>query len=176
MAKAKFQNKERLRKKLLALPDSIKKEIRQPMERAAQKVVDLAVHLAPVLKEPTPERIPGALRNSIDWSWGPPPIGAIAAGGKTLADYKGGTLKLSIYAGNDLAFYARFVEFGVHAQTKGSRITNASGRNRKSKRNLSRDIPAQPFFFPAWRAYKTSMKSATRTAGKKGAQAVAKIG
>lgn len=173
---AKVLNKDRLRRKLQALPESIKKEFRQPMERVAQKVVDMAIHFAPVLKTKSSARIPGALRNSIDWSWGPPPIGSIVSGGKAFAEVKSGTMKLSIYAGNEFAFYARFVEFGVHAQSNGRRVTNLSGRNRKSQRNVSKDIPAQPFFFPAWRAYQSTMKSAARTAAKKAAQAIKTMG
>lgn len=172
---ARTEGLDRLKAKFRALPTAIRKEVRVSMERVAQNVVDLAVHLAPVLKAPHKGRVAGALKNSIDWGWGPPPASSIFGGGKNFQNYKEGDLKLSIYAGNELAWYARFVEFGVHKQTKGERVDNASGRRRKSKRNVFEGIPALPFFYPAWRAYRNSMKSAATTAAKKGAAAIANI-
>lgn len=171
-------NLERLKAKFRALPDAIKAEVRKPMADTAQKVADLAVHLAPILKAPHKGRVSGALKNSIDWNWGPPPPSSVLGGRgkKNFQSYHAGDLKLSIFAGNDIAWYARFVEFGVQKQRKGERVESGSGRKRKSKRNVFTGIPAQPFFFPAWRAYRQTMKSSAASAVRKAAQAVAKNG
>lgn len=127
----KVLNRERLRRKLFALAPEIKKGIHPALEKGAQEIVDLAIHLVPVDT--------GALRNSIDWTWGQAPKGAISgarglrAGG--LSDLKSDLL-ITVYAGNELAYYARWVEFGTSA---GQR--------------------AQPFFFPAYRALRKSVKN-----------------
>lgn len=127
----KVINRERLKRKLLALAPEIKKQIQPALEKGAQEIVDLATHLAPVDI--------GALRNSIDWTWGPAPRGAITiarglhSGG--LNDLKANLL-ITVYAGNERAYYARWVEFGTR-----------SGN------------PAQPFFFPAYRTMRKSVKN-----------------
>jgi HK97 gp10 family phage protein len=50
----------------------------------------------------------GTLRDSIGWTWGDAPAGSMV-----LAATKGAALRITIYAGNDEAFYARWVEFGT---------------------------------------------------------------
>lgn len=75
-----------------------------------------------------------------------------------------GTMTITIYAGDEKAFYARWVEFGTAAHENGGRFQGT-------------DHPgtvAQPFFFPAYRAHKKTviagMRKAIRSAVK---QAVA---
>jgi HK97 gp10 family phage protein len=58
-------------------------------------------------------------------------------------------MSLSIYAGNEAAFYCRWIEFGTINQ------------------------PAQPFFYVSYRANRKKAKSAIRRAVTKSAKAVA---
>lgn len=109
---------DRLKRKLRAIPDAARTEIRKAMEASANEVVATAKSLVPVDS--------GALRDSIGWTWGDAPKGSIVLG--TARAGTTGNMVLTIYAGDDEAFYARWVEFGT------------------SK------APARPFFFPSWRA------------------------
>lgn len=153
---AKILNRDRLRAKLRALPEEIKKQIRPAMEKGAQEIVDLAIHLVPVDS--------GALRNSIDWTWGPAPRGSIVISHGLMAggadDFKS-NLMITIYAGNEIAYYARWVEFGTQAATLGGRVPDAR-TNRNTTRKSYRTHPgtrAQPFFYPSYRALRRSVSN-----------------
>lgn len=74
----------------------------------------------------------GALRNSIDWTFGDPPQGARLGGGPRGEN----TTRATIYAGNNVIYYAPFVEFGTMAR------------------------PAQPFFYPGYRIMRKRAKAA----------------
>lgn len=168
---AKILNRERLRKKLLALAPAIRAEIKPALEKGAQEIVDLAVHLAPV-------GATRALRNSIDWSYGNPPPGSVLHNGrKSTLDNVKNDLLISVYAGNDRAYYARWVEFGTQASTKGGRVADkragsSPGRTRKSYRTHP-GTPAQSFFFPAYRATRASVKRRIQNATNKALKKVA---
>lgn len=160
----KFTGVAGLRKKLRALPDAVKGEIRLAMEAAAQEVVNLAKSLVSVDS--------GDLRDSIGWTWGEPPRGSIVIG-KSLPMRGASDMRLTIFAGNDKAFYARWVEFGTapHSLAKGAdkssrRRANLPGRQHPGSK-------AMPFFFPAWRALKKRTKSRVSRAITKAAKKVA---
>lgn len=106
----------RFQRRMRAIPAAVRDAVRPALEQAAEEICDLARSLCPVDD--------GVLRASIGWTWGLPPSGSIALG----AVRDGAALSITIYAGNDEAFYARFVEFGTRT-----------------------GVPAQPFFYPAWR-------------------------
>lgn len=74
----------------------------------------------------------GVLSGSIGWTWGDAPAGSMTIGKVGGKEY--GTMRITIYAGGGDAFYARFHEFGTQ------------------------DMPANPFFFPVWRARKRRVK------------------
>lgn len=116
-----------LRRKLSALPDAMRAEIRAAMEKGADEMVAMARRLCPVEG--------GALRDSIGWTWGAPPGGSVV-----LAEGSDGVEKITIYAGDSKAFYARWVEFGT---------VTAS---------------AHPFFFPSWRSLRKRIKARTTRA------------
>lgn len=128
-----------LKRKLELMPQAIKEEMRKAMALGADEVVALAKNLVPVDQ--------GDLRDSIGWTWGDPPKGSIILGnikrsGKAQARKDAGLL-ITIYAGNDQAYYARWVEFGTVHMT------------------------AQPFFYPSWRAVRKRVKSrVTRSTNK----------
>lgn len=105
------------------------------MEQGAEELVEAMRRMAPVLKKPDPDRRAGALRDSIRWTWGSAPKGAMVLdrldSGRETAE-----MRITIYAGNKEAFYARFVEFGTRT-----------------------GIPAQPFFYPAYRSLRRRIRA-----------------
>ncbi|MFC7399587.1 HK97-gp10 family putative phage morphogenesis protein [Chelatococcus sp. GCM10030263] len=128
---AKVAGLDRLRRKLAVLPDAAKDEIRKALVAGAEEIVALAKSLVPVES--------GGLRNSIGWTWGDAPKGSIA-----LASAGTGDLRITVYAGNDHAYYARWVEFGTVK------------------------MAAKPYFFPAYRSLRRRVRSRI-TRGVKGA-------
>ncbi|NTH50932.1 HK97 gp10 family phage protein [Agrobacterium rhizogenes] len=88
--------------RMAAIPKAVKIAVRPAMEKSAQEIVDLAKSLCPVGE--------GTLRDSIGWTWGDAPEGSMV-----LAQGSSGELTITIYAGNDEAFYARWIEFGTKA-------------------------------------------------------------
>lgn len=75
----------------------------------------------------------GDLAGSIDWTWGDAPAGSMTIGKVGGKEY--GSMAITIYAGGSDAFYARFQEFGT------------------------RKMPANPFFYPVWRARRKTVKA-----------------
>jgi HK97 gp10 family phage protein len=84
----------------------------------------------------------GDLAGSIGWTWGDAPAGTLVIG--TVGGREYGTMRITIYAGGGDAFYARFQEFGTVK------------------------MPANPFFFPVWRARRKRIKSRISRAISKG--------
>ncbi|MEO9340468.1 HK97-gp10 family putative phage morphogenesis protein [Mesorhizobium sp. SB112] len=117
----------RLQKRLNAIPIAAKRAVELSMEKSAQEIVALAKRLCPVDQ--------GELRDSIGWTWGDAPEGTIV-----LAATKGAVLRITIYAGSDAAFYARWVEFGTATA-----------------------LP-QPFFLPSYRLLKKRTSNRTKRA------------
>ncbi|MER2536030.1 MAG: HK97-gp10 family putative phage morphogenesis protein [Rhizobiaceae bacterium] len=144
----------KLDRKLKRLPEVAKARIRAAMEEWAQDIVDLAKSLVPVDS--------GELRDSIGWTWGAPPRGSITIA-KVARSKLGKDLTITIYAGDERAFWARWVEFGTSEHLnrglfKGSRHPGTK---------------AQPFFYPAFRANRKSGKRKVNAAIRKAAREVA---
>lgn len=137
---AKFIRVHQLNLKLARLPSVVKGAIRAALAESAEEIANLARSLVPVDS--------GDLKKSIGWTYGKAPRGTITLA--TLAYSKSGDLTVTIYAGNDEAFYARWVEFGTK-----------SGN------------PAQPFFFPSYRALRRRARSKVSRAINKAAKQVA---
>lgn len=153
----------RLQKKLRALPDEVKEQISKAMELSAQDIVDMARNLVPV-DELT-------LYESIGWTWGDPPKGSIVLGRSSRRPGDG--LKITVFAGNDEAFYARWVEFGTQPHNVASGGGTVAGK-RSLKRGGGLGHPgarAQPFFFVSYRANRRRVLSrisrATNSAARK---------
>lgn len=128
------QGLDRLRRRLTqTIPAHLEKATAAAMEQGAEEIVAMMRRLVPVDS--------GALRDSIGWTWGDAPTGAMVLG-KSKAVGGDGRKVITIYAGTrdkklgDLdAFYVRFVEFGTQ---KGAK--------------------AQPFFFPSYRALRKRVR------------------
>lgn len=153
----------RLQRKLKALPAAVKEDIAKAMEQGAQEIVELAQRLVPIGDM--------NLYESINWTWGDPPAGSITIGRSRRNPGDG--LKITVYAGDDYAFYARWVEFGTqpHNTAKGGgtvsgkkQLAGGGGLGHPGSR-------AQPFFFPAFRASRKRVRSritrATNNAARK---------
>jgi HK97 gp10 family phage protein len=139
-----------LNKKVAQLPRRIEAAARAAMETGADELVDMMKRLVPVDS--------GDLRNSIGWTWGNAPKGAKVIS-QSDPDARG--LRITIYAGNEKAYYAAWVEFGVEGQTAGQKITNKAGRTRTSRRT-TKGGKAQPFFFPSYRALRKRIRDRIR--------------
>lgn len=146
---------DRLNKKLAALPGAAEAEIRTAMEAVAADMVRLARSLVPVSS--------GRLRQSIGWTWGTAPRGSISLG-SVKQGRRGGAMTITVFAGNDEAYYARWVEFGTAPHTQGGIFKGATHPGTR----------AQPFFYPAFRALRKPMKQKARTAARRAARKVAK--
>nr|WP_312970742.1 HK97-gp10 family putative phage morphogenesis protein [Brucella intermedia] len=137
---AKVIGRPKLRKKLEALVAVGRDEIRRAMEKSADEIVALAKSLAPVDK--------GELKDSIGWTWGKAPKGAMTLG-KVQSDGVDSEFTITIYAGNSKAYYARWVEFGTQK------------------------MAAQPYFYPSYRALRRRSKSRVTRAVTKAIKKVA---
>lgn len=153
----------RLQRKLVRLRESTKEEIAKALEKGAEEIADLARSLVPIDEM--------VLYDSIGWTWGEPPKGSITlARSRSRAD----GLKISVYAGNDEAYYARWVEFGTAPHGVAKDAGKAAGRRltRLGIGGLQHPgAAAQPFFYPAYRAVRRRVRSritrATNSAAKK---------
>jgi HK97 gp10 family phage protein len=143
---------QKLQKKLDALPVRVKARIREAMEEGANEIVTMAKSLVPADS--------GTLRDSIGWTWGRAPKGAMTIG---KVESTGGDLTITIYAGNSEAFYARWVEFGTAAHTAGGKFAGAA----------IPAVPASPFFYVSFRALRRRVKSRVTRATTKAAKEVA---
>lgn len=149
---ATIRGLKRLQRKLDKLPAAVKQHIREAMEKGADEIVQMAKYLVP--------SDTGTLRESIGWTWGRAPKGAMTIGKvQTL----GGDLTITIYAGNSEAFYARWVEFGTAQHTAGGKFKGAT----------IPAIPAQPFFYFSFRANRRRVKGRVSRAITKAAKQVA---
>lgn len=151
----------KLDKKLKNLPKQASSTIKLAMEKSADEIVSMMQSLVP--------KDSGELRDSIGWTWGKAPKGstALAIAKSSL----GGDLTITIYAGNEEAYYAKWVEFGTAAGIKGQRST--ADTSRKTGRIVQRThsgTSAQPFFFVSWRANRKSTKARIRRAVNKAAK------
>lgn len=144
----------KLRRQLAALP-------RLQVEAAARALAQNADELVGAMRRAVPKRH-GALAASIGWRKAsqagpdaPPTERQNIVGAEGLA--------LMVYAGDDKAFYARWVEFGTAASpAKGAKAAH-------------RATPAEPFFFPTVRASKAKMKARVIREARKAAKAAAAV-
>ena len=135
-----MQGEAALKASMMAIPQKIRDEVARELEVQAANVVADMKRLVPVSS--------GALRDSIGWTWGDAPKGAITLG--TVRGRRYARMAITIYAGtrdtsrgSADAFYARFQEFGTVKMT------------------------ANPFFYPAWRANRKRVKGAITRAVKR---------
>lgn len=168
---------DKLLKQLKALPKAQVKAAQDSLAQGGKEVSEAIKRAAPVLKGSRKNRRAGALRDSVGWTFGDPPktkaTGALRASSSDSGKFnrakaeqdealKEAGLKVSVYAGGDEAFYARWVEFGRAAHAGEAPRQNRNYRRTevltKGKRAVP-SAPAQPFFYPTVRALKKRVKS-----------------
>lgn len=110
--------------------DAIPRAVRQA---ARDTLEQNAEEIVKDMRRAAPVGESGDLLLSINWTWGDAPKGSMVVG--TVGGNQYATLRITIYAGGGEAFYARFQEFGT------------------------KNMPANPFFFPVWRVRKRRVKS-----------------
>lgn len=135
----KVRGADRLWRKLQRLPEEVKAAIRPTMEEGAKEIVALMKSRVAVEE--------GDLRDSIGWTWGEAPQGSLAV--ETIS---ASGLKITVYAGNQDVFWARWIELGT---SKAS---------------------AQPFFFSSYNDLKKRVKAKIGAAVKKAVRKVAASG
>lgn len=170
MARNKFSGLDRLNRSLARLPIEAEAAIRIAMEKSAEEIVALMKNLVP--------EGDGDLKDSIGWTFSKnPPKGSIAVG--TIGGSSGENLRITIYAGNDRAFYARQVEFGTQAHT----VTSKSGKTLVGSDGTvygkSVNHPgaqAKAFFLPAFRALRKKTRGRISRAVNASARKVARGG
>lgn len=145
----------KLQRKFDRLPQVARSTIRLAMEGVANDIVAMARSLCP--------EDSGALRDSIGWTWGAPPRGSITLG-KVARSSLGKDLTITVYAGNDEAFWARWVEFGTAPHENGGLFAGTKHPG----------TTAQPFFFPAYRANRKPASRRIRKATRDAAKMVAR--
>lgn len=172
---AGFTNKERLRAKFRALPKAVRRHLQQALDESGKDVSDAIRRRVPVDD--------GDLRDSVGYVFGDaPPTSATQAlrTGGPKDDDPATDLKVTVYEGNDVAFYAGFVEHGTAPGKKGDRAgaRNADiAQNKTAGRTVQRThtgTEAQPHFFPTWREKKRSVKARMAKAVKAGVAEIAK--
>lgn len=163
MAEVTIRGIRSLRRKLLAMPGPIRDQTRQALEEGAEQIVAQMRNI--VVKGRTRR-----LFQSIGWTWNEAPKGSIA-----VASAKIGENTLTIFAGDEVAYYARWVEFGVrpHSLTKGARIKKAGTQQGGPQHPGTRP---QAFFFPIYRANKKEVKRRVNAAMRKALKQVAASG
>lgn len=150
-----------LRRKLERLKRGTEPKIKIAMEQAAGVITGTMRSLVPVDE--------GDLRSSIGWTWGDAPKGSISY------SHSVGSMRLTIFAGDEKAFYARWIEFGTapHNAAKGGGNKSFGGTGRAEIPHPG--APPQPFFYPAYRAHKkqvlAGMRKAIRSAVKEAVSA-----
>lgn len=141
MARTYLKGLPQLKAKLNRIRRETSTEVAEAMGKAADEVVEMMKRLVPVKT--------GKLRDSIGWTFGQAPKGSIR-----VATYKQGLLQLTIYAGDEEAFWARFVEFGTQGHEQLGKFIGTKHPG----------TTGQPFFFPSYRAMRKEIKKKIRLA------------
>jgi len=121
-------------RRMAAIPKAAREAVRIAMQDQADKIVEDMFNTAPQGRTLQ-------LAGSIGWTWGDAPRGSMVIG--TVGGRQYGGLRITIFAGGDEAFYARFQEFGTA------------------------NMAANPFFYPVWRARRRRTRGAITRAIRK---------
>lgn len=161
------QGLSRLASKLRQLPKSVRSEIRQALAEGADDMVATMKNLAPMSPRGSHGWQPGMLKASIVATFGDGSVPAYAAfqgrKGKRAVRSNDPDLSVTISAGNESVRYAHLVEFGTKPHPQGGMF----------KGTQHPGTPAQPFFFPGYRANKRKVKSRMSRAINRAAKKVA---
>lgn len=152
-----LNGREKTLAKLKAIPQKARETMKVALKSNSDQVVAMQKRLVPTDS--------GELRNSIRAEWGDVALASSAnlssSGGMTVRGDP--DLTVTIVAGDDQAYYARWVEFGTapHDQGGWAKGTKHPGTT------------PRPFFFGPWRALRKKMKSNVARAVNRAAKQVA---
>lgn len=153
---AKIRNREKLLKKMAAIPAAVRSAIKQALAEGADQITDEMRRLAPAQS--------GDLRRSIGSTFGHYVAdNANVRGVTSTAKGADPDLTVTIHAGDERAYYAAFVEFGTAPHLNGGLYSGTKHPGSK----------ATPFFFPAYRANKRRVKARISRATRKAVKEVA---
>jgi len=127
-----------LRRRWSRIPQIMQDNVRIALEKLADEIVA-------EMKAAAPKGETLKLVESITWTWGSAPAGAMTIGSFGGKDY--GTMRITIHAGGGDALYAKFQEFGTVK------------------------MPAHPFFYPVWRKKRRGLKRRIQNAIKESMRA-----
>lgn len=136
-----FSGRAHLRRRLRQLPAIARAQIRKGLEESATQVTNMQKNLVPV------SRISHRhVRDTIGWHWG---IGGARGSIGGTSDFG-----LQITAGDEEAWWARYIEFGTKPHRQGGIYKRGNVMHPGTR--------PHPYFFAAWRALKKSVKSRMR--------------
>jgi HK97 gp10 family phage protein len=127
---AKVLGREKLLRQMARLPPEIRSAVKQALAQSADEITDMMHNLVPI--RPTGGALDASIRSVFGDKPSAPNSGVLSGGGSLRGDPE---LTVWILAGNEEAFYARWVEFGTVK------------------------MAAQPFFFPSYRANRRSVRA-----------------
>lgn len=138
MAGTKVLGREKLMRQMAAMPSAVRSEIRQALAQGADQITDNMHRLVPTKTF--------TLDASIQSNFGNKPTGGGSGvlGGQGSSVVGDPDLTVWITAGSEKAYYARWVEFGTAK------------------------VRSQPFFFPAYRAHRRSVRARISRALRRG--------
>lgn len=146
---SKITGRDRLLKKMAAIPAEIRKEMAAAIRQGADEIVGLQKRLAPVQS--------GDLRDSIVASSGKAAPKYSTFKGKSGGGESDPDLSVTISAGNAKVRYSHLVEFGTAPHLNGGKFAGTQNPG----------TPARPFFFPAYRALRRKVKGRITRSTKK---------
>jgi ABC-type sugar transport system substrate-binding protein len=125
----------RFQAKMALIPKAVITEVRKAMEEGAEEIVGYMKRLVP--------RDDGLLAASIGWTWGAAPAGSVAI---TSVGGPGGAIgTITIFAGDATT---------VVTNSRGKAFQNALIQEHGTKERA-----ANPFFYPAYRALRSRVRS-----------------
>lgn len=142
--------REHLKKRMMSLPEKMRSGVDVALSKSADEMVEAIKAAAPVRT--------GRLRDSIRKE----PLGEGRIGYRVVGGFKGGD-----------GWHIRFVEFGTKASAGEAPRRNRNFKSVSVMTKVKRahaGTPAQPFFWPTYRKFKSRIRSRRTRALKKGAQ------
>jgi HK97 gp10 family phage protein len=153
---------DKMRQRLVkSVPEAVRAAVKDAMGKSADEIVAMARSLVPVAS--------GKLRESIGWTFGDAPKGSLTIG--EVRPVREGDVRITIYAGNNEAFYARWVEFGTQAHGLMSGANKSRGKRQGGRQHSGTN--AQPFFFVSYRTNKKKAQGRITRAVNKALKAAA---
>lgn len=140
-----------------AIPERVRSEVADAMEKVAPLIVADMRKLAP--------KDTGTLAASINWTWGNAPKGSLVIGSFNGNAYGG--LRITIYAGGEATATRQARSSGDRARDR-HRSGYFDSNYARYQEFGTINMAANPFFFPVWRVWKPRVKSRIRAAIRRG--------